>query len=359
MRTIGSGIMGSSAGQLKGPTGLALWAPGDGTGEQALLFVADRGNHRVQVFNADTGHHVRFIGTGVVGSGPDQFYRPNCLVVHEPPLGSSQSPLLFVADSDNHRVQVFDVGTGKYVSTLGAGVVGSVVGQLNRPAGVAVHRNVDGGMVVFVSEYQNHRVQQFFLSSMSSLLDSWKKRDVNFFGSLESLQHPYDIVLKSSSVEGESTLYVADTWNHRIQVYNTQTGALLRSLGTGTLGCLEGQLNSPTGMFLRRPVPGSWQTNLLYVAEFSNHRVQVLKLYFLACVFCFASKFNLLFHFKQVFDADTGSHVRFIGEGIAGSVEALKGPYGLTLREAPPGSKRPSLLYVADCGNHRVQVCFK
>ncbi len=82
----------------------------------------------------------------------------------EPAPGSDQPTLLFVADYSNHRVQVFNADTGALVRTIGTtGQAGAALGQLNYPSGVAVHPGADGTTLLFVTEYSNNRVQVFVL----------------------------------------------------------------------------------------------------------------------------------------------------------------------------------------------------
>jgi DNA-binding beta-propeller fold protein YncE len=63
------------------------------------------------------------------------------------------------------------------------------------------------------------------------------------------------------SVDGSGNVYVADTNNHRVQVF-TGTGTFVRKWG-GT-GTGDGQFNAPTGIV----VDGSGN---VYVADTNNH----------------------------------------------------------------------------------------
>ena len=57
-------------------------------------------------------------------------------------------------------MQVFDADTGAHVRMIGAGR-GSGVGQLDSPRSIIVHPGPDGKMLMFVSERLNNRVQVF------------------------------------------------------------------------------------------------------------------------------------------------------------------------------------------------------
>lgn len=88
---------GTAEGQLRNPRGIALEA--DGT-----IWISELARHRVQAFEPDG------TWTGVVVGGPwrgtadGKFNNPHALAIHDGEL--------YVADSFNHRVQVFSLGGG-------------------------------------------------------------------------------------------------------------------------------------------------------------------------------------------------------------------------------------------------------
>lgn len=110
---------GYGAGEFLHPRGLAILAH-PATGRERL-YVCDAGNHRIQVLTLDGVPETAF---GGFGDGPAQFNAPTDIVVARPRVGaaggSSDDPLLVVADERNHRVQVFDPD-GVFVAAVGAG----------------------------------------------------------------------------------------------------------------------------------------------------------------------------------------------------------------------------------------------
>lgn len=123
-------------------------------GPGGLLYVADYGNKRVQVF--EDGAYAR--GWGSSGTGEGQFHEPGGLAVH--------SGRAYVSDRDLDRVQAFDLSGGFLFEW---GETGSGEGQLRNPGPVAV----SPGGTVYVADYGNARVQAFspdgqFLRSMGS-----------------------------------------------------------------------------------------------------------------------------------------------------------------------------------------------
>lgn len=130
------GDEGSEPGQFARPRALAL-------GPDKLLYVADSCNHRVQVFGRD-GTLVRHWGTP--GDEPGELRYPYDLAFG--PDGT-----LYVAEFGNHRVQKF-TPEGESLGTRGG--PGREPGKLHCPWGLVVDR----WRRVHVLDTENHRVQR-------------------------------------------------------------------------------------------------------------------------------------------------------------------------------------------------------
>jgi DNA-binding beta-propeller fold protein YncE len=117
---------------------------------QSRLFVVGD-THTVQVYDLEgrplpvfsQGSHV----LGQMGSAPGEFWSPRAVFV-------DREGLLYVADSYNHRVQVF-APEGGLVRIIGS--EGTGPGQFLQPRGVVV----DGKGNIVVADANNHRVQWF------------------------------------------------------------------------------------------------------------------------------------------------------------------------------------------------------
>ena len=110
-----------------------------------LLYVSEIGNNRIQVFDALSGEHVRFIGTR------GQLYNPFGLAVWESGPGSGLRALLFVADQGNKRVEVFDADSGEHIRYIGVSA-DETGGKLVKPACVSVQRGSNGSTLLFVTD---------------------------------------------------------------------------------------------------------------------------------------------------------------------------------------------------------------
>jgi DNA-binding beta-propeller fold protein YncE len=109
-----------------------------------MLYVVDACNHRIQVLTRD-GEYVREFGSP--GPEPGQLHYPYDLAFH--PDG-----LLYIVERGNHRVQKFDPKTGQSLGTWGRG--GRSPGQLADPWALVI----DPFGRVHIVDTENHRVQR-------------------------------------------------------------------------------------------------------------------------------------------------------------------------------------------------------
>ncbi|MGD8456979.1 MAG: TIGR03663 family protein [Anaerolineales bacterium] len=164
---------------------------------------------------------------------------------------------LYLADSANHRVLHFSQA-GEKLHEWGAGgdftsQTGMALGFFNQPWGLVTDE--DG--YVYVADTWNHRIQKF--TSEGNFITSW-----GYFNN--QLLDPYgmwgprDIVIDQNAY-----LLVSDTGNKRITIFDGD-GQFIGQIGEG--GFLSGQLDEAVGLAI------SPSTGDLFVADTWNQRVQ-------------------------------------------------------------------------------------
>ncbi len=179
---------GADGGHFREPTGIAVSATG-------TLFVADRANHRVQIFAAD-GRLVSTIGRpGRAGAGPGELNLPARLAL-------SSDGLLVIADSGNHRVVAYDVSDPRRpreVRQYGSGARGSSDADFDTPLGVHLD-----AQFVYVADSGNDRVQVMGRQDgrFRRTLDGSSTEACGAPG--ERWQYPSDV-----AQDGSGTVYVA------------------------------------------------------------------------------------------------------------------------------------------------------
>ncbi len=251
------------------------------------VYVADTDNHRIQVFTSTGGYIMKW---GSYGSGNGQFSYPSGVSVD----GSGN---VYVADTSNNRIQVF-TSTGGFITKWGSR--GSGNGEFYGPYGVSV----DGSGNVYVADYGNDRIQKF--SSTGEYITQWGSYgsgDGQFYG-------PYGV-----SVDSSGNVYVADTDNHRIQVFTSTGGYIMK---WGSYGSGDGEFNGPSGVSVD-------SSGNVYVADTDNHRIQVF--------------------------TSTGGFITKWGSRGSGNGQ-FSYPSGVSV----DGSGN---VYVADTSNHRIQKFVK
>jgi DNA-binding beta-propeller fold protein YncE len=178
---------------------------GDGPGEviypqdvavdrDGNLYVASYGGRDKIIKFRNDGTFIKEWGES--GEGPGQFHRPMALAMR----GEGE---IVVADSCNHRVQVFDL-EGRFVEALGG--VGREKGKLNYPYDVAAGPKGE----IYVCEYGNNRVTQFTRDGRATTVGE-------LGNGLGQLRGPWGVALDRAG-----GLYVADTYNHRILRFNEE-----------------------------------------------------------------------------------------------------------------------------------------
>ncbi|MGQ9660706.1 MAG: S8 family serine peptidase [Kiritimatiellia bacterium] len=241
------GSFGSGDGQFRNPRGLAV------DPVRSRLIVADTDNNRIVVLNINptTGALSFGMSFGTQGSGMGQFNKPSAVAV------SATTGRIVVADTLNHRIQIFD-SAGLFVRSFGS--FGAGAGFLNQPKGVCADSATGR---IFVADTENNRVQCF--TGSGTFL--WQ---TGTYGTgAGQFIAPHDVQLDVGK-----RMYVVDRINHRVQVFDSETGTSTNRVWLGTYGGYgsdDGQLWFPEG------VAAVATDRLLYVADTQNKRIQLLR----------------------------------------------------------------------------------
>lgn len=264
--------------------GFFTWPRGVCVGPDNTIVVADSSNHRIQVFHS-TGKFLQEFGS--YGSNEGEF---DCLAA----VTVNRIGQFIVSDRYNHRIQVFDP-SGRFIRAFGS--EGRSDGRFSYPWGVAT----DNLGFIYVCDKENHRIQVF----------QGDGTYVTKFGGIGQrpgeLEHPHYVAVSTTN-----RVIVSDSNNHRIQIFDVN-GRLLTTFGSE--GSDEAQFKYPRGVAVD-------DQGYLIVGDSGNNRIQV-------------------FH-------PDGTFLKAFGTWGSGDGE-FKGLEGVAV--TPSGQ-----ILVCDRENHRIQV---
>ncbi len=177
--------------------------------KQKNLYVADMGNHCITRWapNATTG--VLIAGNGTVGTDSMHLDQPCGIFLDQ------NNSLLYVADTFNHRIQVFKLnGTPPYNGTTVAGGNGQGSGsnQLNQPIDVWVSTKTGA---IYIADQNSNRIQRWNKGATTGVTLAGSPSGVAGSDSTH-LNNPAGLVINTN----ETQMYVNDSNNARIQRFD-------------------------------------------------------------------------------------------------------------------------------------------
>jgi len=166
---------------------------------------------------------------------------------------------LYIADSNNHRILHLDP-QGNFLHSWGEfgasdfnANITAPEGAFNEPWGVVV--GPDGS--VYVADTWNNRIQKF--TAEGKFLTMWGQ-----FGAAETRNHFWGP--RGVAVDQEGRVFVTDTGNKRVVIFDSD-GNDLAALGGAGLGV--GQFDEPVGISVD-------DLGRLYIADTWNKRIQIM-----------------------------------------------------------------------------------
>ncbi|TXK70082.1 S-layer homology domain-containing protein [Paenibacillus sp. N3.4] len=265
--------------------------------------MADTGNNRIQKLTAATGTWSEWRRSGGgPGSGLGEFNQPYGVALD----GSDN---IYVSEYDNHRIQKLNVASGVWSEwKKNGGGSGSGAGEFNHPKGLAV----DGNRNIYVADSDNNRIQK--LNAVAGTWSEWAYRGAIAGDGLGEFKYPNAV-----AVDKHKNVYVADYGNNRVQKLDATTGVWSewKKAGGGSSSAL-GEFDGPTDVAVD-------EDGNMYVTDFYNHRLQKL-------------------------NVATGvwSEWKKAGSGAGSGLGEFSYPSGVAI-------DHDGNIYVADSGNHRIQ----
>ncbi|CAF1372373.1 unnamed protein product [Adineta ricciae] len=276
----------------------------------STLFIADYENNRIQkkISNAPNS-------TTIVGKANTNSTNTSTTLNLPTDVAVDSTGNIFVVDSANHRVLLWTANNSSLTIVAGTGSIGSEINELNTPWGIALDGNANK---FYIADQYNNRIMQYELGSLSGTIVAggngagkdttqlFCPHGIYFDLATKSLyisnfaannvvrwvigDHSWTLVAGSLTAESGSTstllyypsdvildvsgnIYVADTYNHRVQLF--LSGSKNATTIAGTTGISD---SSPLALSYPYSLAFDKQYNL-YVADSGNYRVQKLLRY--------------------------------------------------------------------------------
>eukprot|EP00644_Phytophthora_capsici_P000023 jgi/Phyca11/539773/estExt2_Genewise1Plus.C_PHYCAscaffold_40033 len=238
--------------------------------KKSWLYVSDPVAHRVAVFDSSNHSFQFYIGATTYGDRelcsngflPGELNRPSFIATY---TAGDDATILVVSDSDNHSLSLFDTRSGAFRGRIGEGF-GHLVGYFNSPQGVAVWKNE----FLYICDQCNHRVQVFNVVT---------RKFVRSFGRLGTspgnFNFPMGIALCPAlptapkcnfGSHRSEKICIADTGNCRVQVVDLNGCVHLIFDGKATP---FDQPFSPVGVWIQQ------RSGYVLVSDIANHCVAI------------------------------------------------------------------------------------
>ncbi|MFO0802257.1 MAG: thioredoxin-like domain-containing protein [Gemmataceae bacterium] len=262
--------------QFDDPQGMAL--KGD------ILYVADRKNHAIRAVNLKEKQVTTVAGTGQQAEPGD---RRIGVPVPATSIGlNSPWDLLLVGDviymalAGHHQIWTFDPAKKEIANFAGSGRENIVDGphrfaNFAQPSGLATD-----GKNLYVADSEVSAIRKVPFDQKEAV-DSLIGRGLFTFGDRDGPGRVEDPIARESKearlqhalgvIHIDGKLYIADTYNSKLKVYDLKAGTLSTFLG----GEPNGWFSTPT---FNEPAGLSHANGKLYVADTNAHRIRVVDL---------------------------------------------------------------------------------
>jgi DNA-binding beta-propeller fold protein YncE len=279
---IGSGEPGVEDGdfataRFRCPQGIALDAAND------CLYIADTGNHLLRRVDLAARTVAAVAGTGEPGRGTQSAGRAREVALNSPWDLCLLDGKLFIAMAGLQQIWFYDPERQVVGVFAGSGTEGRADGLASsatfaQPSGITTD-----GMRLFVADSQSSCVRVIELDQASGMArvrtlaggDRSQFGDRDGRGGLARMQHPLGIAWVPVGAPGGGSIYIADTYNHKVRRLEPSTRDLTSLTGRGGLGELDG--SAATARF-REPSGLSYAKERLYVADTNNGAIRIVTL---------------------------------------------------------------------------------
>ncbi|MCG7988045.1 MAG: redoxin domain-containing protein [Candidatus Thiodiazotropha weberae] len=235
------------------------------------IYVADTGNHLLRLIDLDNDSVTTIAGNGSLERKQRGQFQAKSIGMASPWALALLDDRLFIAMAGSHQIWVYSISSKQLSRFAGSGREGILDGDVeqatfSQPSGL----NIDNDWL-YIADSEASAVRRVDLKNnlvetlLGTGLFDFGDRD----GDLQSakLQHVLGI-----SVKDQTSIYLADTYNHKLKRIDLESSSVESLIGDGKPGFLSTvdgqlQLNEPGGLALYE--------DRLYITDTNNDRIVV------------------------------------------------------------------------------------
>jgi thiol-disulfide isomerase/thioredoxin len=274
LHIIGSGKTGMQDGKFSEtsffrPQGVAL--------HNDTIFVADTENHALRKIDLHSNLVTTLVGTGKQGPWRSQGGKGRETAISSPWDVAVKDNLVFIAMAGNHQIWTYDTSTDFARPFAGTGQEDIVDAdrtraQLAQPSGIFVHDDI-----TYFADSETSSVREIDLKTghvrtiVGHGLFAFGHKDGKTGDAL--FQHPLGLCVTSNKI------FVADTYNSAIRAIDKESDQVVTLIGkqdTGTMCRLDDPACDTLGLY--EPSDVEYHQDKLYIADTNNHLVRVYDL---------------------------------------------------------------------------------
>jgi DNA-binding beta-propeller fold protein YncE len=263
-RVIGTGLIGMEDGNartcsMRWPRGMALDAQG------GLLYIADTGNDLIRVYDLEKDMLTTLLGNGERGFEIPEIVSGVNQAINQPSDLELVGDILYIAMTGWNQIWALNLKLGVANPVAGSGEFGFSEGdalecQLSEPIALTV----DEEGVIYFTERQSSAIKSLHKNKVSVIFGE----GVFEFGDSEGAKKETQLQGPCGITYHNGLLYVADEYNHKIKTIDPFRKKMTTLIGNGKPGFVNGktkvaQLNHPADVMVVK--------NQLYIADAYNH----------------------------------------------------------------------------------------
>ncbi|MFO0958722.1 MAG: thioredoxin-like domain-containing protein [Isosphaeraceae bacterium] len=247
-----------------------------------ILYVADVENHQIRAIDLKAKTVKTVAGTGKQGRLRSGGGEALATAMNSPwdlaPLPGSDA--MIVAMAGPHQLWKFDPKAGTLEHWAGSGLENSTDGNLEKSAFAQPSGLATDGKTIYVADSEASAIRAVDaaagkVGTAAGTHDLPNGQSLFAFGDRDGsgpnarLQHCLGVSFDVGK------LYVADSYNNKIKVYDPESGSIRTLAGDGQYGDRDGRLAEA-----RFDQPGGLGTGkgILYIADTNNHRIRTIDL---------------------------------------------------------------------------------